>query len=59
MNARKRNCRTLLMMALPFAALGLADAAVKVFPQWKFTPASVNGATVPTKAYYRFSFKLH
>jgi TonB family protein len=40
-------------------AYGLADAAVKVFPQWKFTPVSVNGATVPTKAYYRFSFRLH
>jgi len=40
-------------------AYGFADAAVKVFPKWKFTPATVNGATVPTKAYYRFSFKLH
>ena len=37
---------------------GLADAAVKVFPLWKFTPANVNGAPVPTKAFYRFSFKL-
>jgi TonB family protein len=39
-------------------AYGLADAAVKVFPLWKFTPQSVNGSPVPTKAYYRFSFKL-
>ena len=39
-------------------AYGLADAAVKVFPKWKFTPQSVNGSPVPTKAYYRFTFKL-
>jgi TonB family protein len=39
-------------------AYGLADAAVKVFPLWKFTPENVNGSPVPTKAFYRFSFKL-
>jgi TonB family protein len=39
-------------------AFGFADAAIKVFPKWKFTPQTVDGATVPTKAYYRFSFKL-
>lgn len=39
-------------------AYGLADAAVKVFPLWKFTPQAVNGSAVAAKAYYRFSFKL-
>ena len=39
-------------------AYRFADAAIKVFPKWKFTPQIVNGATSPTKAYFPFSFKL-
>jgi protein TonB len=37
---------------------GFASAAQKVFPRWKFAPEMVNGKAVPTKAFYRFSFKL-
>jgi TonB family protein len=37
---------------------GFADAALKVFSKWKFTPEIVDGKAVATHAFYRFSFKL-
>ena len=37
---------------------GFADAAIRVFPKWKFAPEIIDGKAVPTRAFYRFSFKL-
>ena len=37
---------------------GLADAALKVFPKWKFLPKTVDSKPVSAPASYRFSFKL-
>jgi protein TonB len=37
---------------------GFANAALKVFPKWKFKPEEIDGKAVPTQAFYRFSFKL-
>jgi hypothetical protein len=48
MNARKRNARTLLMMALPLAALGLADAAAAQEAQKLFIEGDIVRGNTPT-----------
>jgi len=37
---------------------GFAESALKVFPQWRFQPEIVDGKPVPTRAFYRFTFKI-
>ena len=37
---------------------GFANALWKVIPKWKFEPKTVNGAAVPYRIRYRFSFAL-
>jgi protein TonB len=38
--------------------LGFAEAALRVFPHWKFPPKMVNGVAVAVPAKYRFTYIL-
>jgi len=40
------------------ANMGFAEAMLRVFPRWKFSPKIVNGVAVAVPAKYRFTFIL-